>query len=78
MNADTDFIIPFLQEVVVNSDLFDIREYFREVLLIEFKFLDLFHIHAFQILFREHVNGHSAGANLLDILDLLMISLLRI
>ena len=78
MDANTNFIISFLQEGVVDSDLFDIREYFREVLLIEFQFLDLLRIHAFQILFREHVNGHSAGANLLDILDLLMIRLLRI
>ena len=51
MDADTNFIISFLQEGVVDSDLFDIREYFREVLLIEFKFLDLLHIHAFQIFF---------------------------
>ena len=51
MNADTYFIISFLQKVVVNRDLFDIGEYFREVLLIEFKFLDLLHIHAFQIFF---------------------------
>jgi hypothetical protein len=78
MDADTNFIISFLQKVVVDCDLFDIREYFREVLLIEFKFLDFLNIHAFQILFREHVNGHGAGADLFDIFDLIMIRLLRI
>ena len=78
MDANTNFIISFLQEGVVDRDLFDIREYFLEVLLIEFKFLDLLHIHTFQILFREHVNGHGAGADLFDVFDLLMIRLLRI
>ena len=78
MDADTNFFIPFLQEGVVNCDLFYIREYRREVLLIEFEFLDLLHIHTFQVLFREHVNGHGGGADLLHVFDLLLISLLRI
>jgi hypothetical protein len=56
MDADTNFFIPFLQEGVVDRDLFDIREYRREVLFIEFEFLDLLHIHTFQVLFREDVN----------------------
>jgi hypothetical protein len=56
MDADTNFFIAFLQEGVVDRDLLDIREYRREVLFIEFEFLDLLHIHTFQVLFREHVN----------------------
>ena len=51
MDADRNFFIPFLQEGVVDCDLFDIREYCRKVLLVEFKFLDLLHIHTFQVLF---------------------------
>lgn len=47
MDADTNFFIAFLQEGVVDRDLLYIREYCREVLLIEFKFLDLLHIHTF-------------------------------
>jgi hypothetical protein len=78
MDADTNFFIAFLQKGVVDCDLLDIREYCREVLLIEFQFLDLFHIHAFQVLFREHVNGHGGGADLLHVFDLLLIRLLRI